>query len=75
MRDVDKEIEHGLEQKKLELKILELKIKNELTSLQQYIKGFIAGFGLALALVGFVLRVLLKGFFQKQFLRMRFIQM
>ncbi len=45
-----------IEQRKLELEILELKILNEFTSLQQYIKGFITGTGLALGIVGILLR-------------------
>ena len=48
------------ELRKLQIENLELKLNNKYTSLQQFIKGFIAGLGLALAVVGFVLRVLIN---------------
>jgi len=55
-----------IEIKNLEIKILEQKIKNEITSLQQYVKGvitgLIGGIGIALTLVS-LLRALYKDVF------------
>jgi hypothetical protein len=58
VRDVGTRESIEKEQKRIEQEIFELKIG--LTSLQQYIIGFITGLGLAIALVAFLHEIFIK---------------